>query len=92
MKDPQFGPWQQSMTGVRFDCGAEANEFLGAHNPATPYWHPCDCSPKHSSLPTCHRCSCESCAAEISAWRVRIAASRAAGVERNLMKQLELFA
>jgi hypothetical protein len=25
-----MGPHQQSMTGVTFYCGAEANEFLGA--------------------------------------------------------------
>jgi hypothetical protein len=89
-KERQFGPNQQSMTGVRFECGAEANEFLGSNNDATPHWHQCKCSPKHSSLPVCHRCACVQCARIRLAIATRI--SKAAASRRSGMKQLDLFA
>ncbi len=72
MPADHHGPNQQSMTGVTFYCGADANEFLGAHNPECPYWHPCDCSPKHSSLPDCHRCQCTGCWMMRAWWAERI--------------------
>jgi len=77
------GPSQQSMTSQTHYCGAEENEFLGAHNPECPHWHACGCSPKHSSLPVCHRCSCLDCARIRSEWAAELGWGRP--------RQLELF-
>ena len=72
MRAERHGPSEQGLTNVGFCCGAEADEFLGAHHPACPYQHACDCSPKHSSLPDCHRCQCTACWFERAAWEERI--------------------
>jgi len=70
----RLGPSEQGLTSVEFCCGAEASEFLGAHHPECPYWHACQCTPKHSSLPDCHRCQCTACWFERAAWDERIRA------------------
>lgn len=68
-KPEPHGPNQQSTTSSVEYCGAEVNWFLGEHNPATPFKHPCDCSPKHSSAEDCHACWCTACTIELGRFR-----------------------